>query len=140
MRELWIPFWQTLPKDQRTPRTLLENRELLFSLLEHLGSNLDENGPGRSDEVIGAPLEVLLVPRAIIDETPQGLGHMGVPLHLLERRGDGVDETGRFRVNFGLERHRVGFAGTDGAADFVEQAIQVRRLGTLGFAQVSIAR
>lgn len=51
MRELWIPFWQTLPRDQCTPRTLLENRELLFSLLEHLGSNLVSEKIALSREV-----------------------------------------------------------------------------------------
>ena len=54
---------------------------------------------------------------------------VGFPAGCGQRRNCGIFQFGG-----------VGFAGTDGAADFVEQAIQVRRLGTLGFAQVSIAR
>lgn len=40
LRTVWIPFWSTLPKSLRTPRTLIFNAELLFSLLECLGTTL----------------------------------------------------------------------------------------------------
>ena len=40
MREIWVPFWQNLPKELRTPRTLLYNKELVYSMLEALGSQL----------------------------------------------------------------------------------------------------
>jgi len=40
MRDIWVPFWRNLPKELKTPRTLIYNKELVYSMLEALGSNL----------------------------------------------------------------------------------------------------
>jgi len=40
IESIWIPFWRHLPKHIRTPRTLLNNKEIIFSMLESVGSRL----------------------------------------------------------------------------------------------------
>lgn len=40
LRTVWVPFWSTLPRSLCTPRTLIFNAELLYSLLECLGTTL----------------------------------------------------------------------------------------------------
>lgn len=37
---VWIPFWRNLPKALCTPRTLIYNKEILYSMLESVGSSL----------------------------------------------------------------------------------------------------
>jgi hypothetical protein len=40
IESIWVPFWRHLPRQLRTPRTLLNNKQIVFSLLEALGCRL----------------------------------------------------------------------------------------------------
>lgn len=37
---VWVPFWRNLPKELCTPRTLIHNKEILYSMLETVGSSI----------------------------------------------------------------------------------------------------
>ena len=37
---IWVPFWKTLPKHLCTPRNLISNKEIVFSLIESVGSSI----------------------------------------------------------------------------------------------------
>jgi hypothetical protein len=36
IESIWIPFWTHLPKHLRTPRTLVHNKEIVFSGLRRI--------------------------------------------------------------------------------------------------------
>jgi hypothetical protein len=53
MQTVWVPYWKNLPAALRTPRRLIENKDLVYTMLEAVGSRLVSERIDLEDQVKG---------------------------------------------------------------------------------------
>lgn len=66
--EVWAPYWKNLPSHLRTPRHLVTNTDLIYTMLESVGSSLVSERVDLEDQVRGLRSDIAMQRNAFLHD------------------------------------------------------------------------
>jgi len=63
---IWVPYWKNLPKELMTPRHLVANTDIIYTMLESVGSHLVSERIDLEDQVHGLRSDITMQRNAFL--------------------------------------------------------------------------